>query len=131
MRPKGSEGFDDTEATFVQSASALVIETSDGSGFVLVAKVPSMSTMWKGRAHLVTDGTVSYLVDVNNHELLTIGKGGVPVHTRTLGDEETVETLRETHPRIPTTTLPSPGHPSSPVTWAPGSFPSPRARPRR
>jgi hypothetical protein len=99
VRPKGSvdDDLQDAYGSFIQSASALVIETSDGSA--LVAKVPSMATIWKGRAHFDTDGVTSYLVDVDNHDLLTIGPGGVPVRARTLAEDESPETLRETHPR--------------------------------
>jgi hypothetical protein len=99
VRPSAGvdDDLQDTQPTFVDAAHALVIATSDGS--VLVASVPSMATVWKGRASLsaAADGT-GYLVDTDNHELWSLGQSGVPVRVRTLEEDESAEHLRETHP---------------------------------
>jgi hypothetical protein len=92
------DDLQDAHPTFVDSARAVVIETSDGS--TLVAAVPTMSTLWKGRATLsvAADGT-AYLVDADNRELLEVGAGSLPVRVREMEEGESAEQLRETHPR--------------------------------
>jgi len=91
------DDLQDAHPTFVDSSHALAIQTSDSS--VLVVKVPSMTTTWKGRASLaVSQSGTAYLFDVDNHELLSIGAGGVAAHIRPLAEEESVDNLRELHP---------------------------------
>ena len=94
VRPNAGidDDLQDAHPTFVASVSALAIETSDGS--TLVARVPAMTTTWKGRARL--DG--AYLVDGDAHVLYAIGPSGVVTRVRALAADETTEDLPETHP---------------------------------
>jgi hypothetical protein len=89
------DDLQDVRPVFVDPHT-LAIPTSDGS--MLVCAVPSLATVWKGRAQLATarDGT-SYLVDTDGHELLSINASGV-AHVRALTEDESFDRLRETHP---------------------------------
>lgn len=65
----------------------------------LVARIPTMTTTWKGRARLsvASDGT-AYFVDQDNHELFTVGDKGVVRKVRAFDPlQESAESLRETH----------------------------------
>ncbi len=91
------DDLQDAHPTFVADARALAVETSDGS--MLVAKVPSLATSWKGRAHLqLAPDHTAYLVDSENHDLLAVAPSGIPAHVRAIAEEENPDLLRETHP---------------------------------
>ncbi|HEY1954477.1 MAG TPA: hypothetical protein VGH28_02675 [Polyangiaceae bacterium] len=76
VRPSAGidDDLQDTMPTFVAGDSALALATSDGS--LLIARVPSMMTIWKGRARF--EG--AHLVDSDGSGASwTLGKDGVPV----------------------------------------------------
>jgi hypothetical protein len=62
---------------------------------MLVVKVPSMATLWKGRAQLVVTGAAELIADEDNHQLYSIGAGGAVSHVRELEEDETHDKLRE------------------------------------
>lgn len=90
------DNLQETSPFFVASASALALETGDGS--MLLARTPSMTTAWKGRARLAIAGGATYLVDTDDHALFTVGPGGATTRARDLDESETIESLREAHP---------------------------------
>jgi len=98
VRPNAGvdDDLQETSPTFVASASALALETGDGS--LLLARTPSMTTAWKGRARLTTAGDSAYLVDVDDRTLFAVGPGGATRRVRELDEQETLDGLRETHP---------------------------------
>src|SRR6185312_12409399 len=68
------DDLQETTPTIVASGSAVALQTGDGS--MLVARIPSMATLWKGRLRF-EDGK---LVDADGSGTVwTFGPDGVPV----------------------------------------------------
>jgi len=87
-----------TTVAFAAGGAALV--ATSGDAMTLVASVPTMKTIWSGRAYLSQSKTAAWLVDLEHHMVLSIGAGGLVSPVRALDEMESIWTLRETHPEV-------------------------------